>query len=333
MKLPYFVRVLLWPLSAVYGFCARVRAWLYAKGWLESRRLRAKVISVGNLTVGGTGKTPMVIWLAEKLVAEGKRVGILSRGYRGFNGTSDEVELMKSRLGPLVKFGVGKDRYSQGSRIENEERLDVILLDDGFQHLRLARDMNILLLDGSRSLTDEWILPAGTLREPVSACSRADCLIVTRKHAKPDLGAAGNFEATIYYAETQLLGFRINGETGQLRNLSHIGAGPFFAFCGIGNAQAFFDDLEHWHVPVAGKRAFRDHHRYSANDLDSLSMLAQASGAIALVTTEKDAYNFPERKTIALPVVIAVISFAISPEREFDAELERKLGARNGMTA
>ncbi|HKV23823.1 MAG TPA: tetraacyldisaccharide 4'-kinase [Candidatus Acidoferrum sp.] len=333
MNLPLGLRLLLWPFSVLYELYARVRAWLYAKGWLASKRLHARVISVGNLSVGGTGKTPMVIWLAEKFLSEGKRVGILSRGYRGSNGTSDEVELMKSRLGPLVKFGIGKDRYSQGARIESQEKIDIILLDDGFQHLRLCRDMNILMLDGSQDLTEQWILPAGTLREPISACRRADCLIVTRKHEKPELELADGCENSVFYAQTRLLGFRNYGEAGALRSASEIGVGPFFAFCGIGNAPAFFDDLEQWHLPVAGKKAFRDHHRYSASDLESLAQLARAAGAIALVTTEKDTYNFPERRLNSLPIVVVVISFAISPECEFTAALERKLGAMNGTTA
>ena len=98
MTLPPPVRLLLWPLSVLFGQMARLRAWLYAKGILKQRRLNRPVISIGNLTVGGTGKTPMVIWLAERFLAEGKRVGILSRGYKGCAGTSDEIELMKFRL-------------------------------------------------------------------------------------------------------------------------------------------------------------------------------------------------------------------------------------------
>src|SRR5271165_4667045 len=103
MKLPLLARILLWPLSVLYGGYVRTRARLYANGWLKQKHLRAKVISVGNLTVGGTGKTPMVLWLAEKFLAEGKRVAILSRGYRGAGGTSDEIELMKHRLQKTVK--------------------------------------------------------------------------------------------------------------------------------------------------------------------------------------------------------------------------------------
>src|SRR6266403_3077622 len=117
MNLPRALRILLWPLSKLYGLYVRLRRAFYARGWIKAKRLRAKVISVGNLTVGGTGKTPMVLWLAEKFLAEGKSVAILSRGYRGTGGTSDEVEMMKERLGDRVVFGVGPDRYKEGKRI------------------------------------------------------------------------------------------------------------------------------------------------------------------------------------------------------------------------
>src|SRR5580692_652934 len=140
MNLPPWLRLLLWPASVIYGDLARLRARLYAQGTLKTKRLNTPVISVGNLTVGGTGKTPMVIWLAERFLAEGKRVGILSRGYKGNGGTSDEIELMRSRLQSRARFGVGADRYSEGRRLEENDEVDVFLLDDGFQHLQLHRD-------------------------------------------------------------------------------------------------------------------------------------------------------------------------------------------------
>ena len=131
MNVPPLLRLILRPLSVVYGVIVRLRVWLYAQGWMKQKRLKGTVISVGNLTVGGTGKTPMVIWLAEKFLAEGKRVAILSRGYRGTNGTSDEIELMKFRLQGRVSFGVGKNRFAEGLRIESRQSVDVFLLDDG----------------------------------------------------------------------------------------------------------------------------------------------------------------------------------------------------------
>src|SRR5438874_9934803 len=187
MTFPRPVRILLYPLSILDGGIVRLRMRLYEQGWLKRKRLKGTVISVGNLTVGGTGKTPMVIWLAEKFLAEGKRVAILSRGYRGSNGTSDEVELMKFRLQGRVTFGVGKNRFAEGRRLESQQSIDVFLLDDGFQHLQLARNLNILLMDASRPLAGESLLPAGRLREPLVAMSRANLIVFTS--AEPAWGA------------------------------------------------------------------------------------------------------------------------------------------------
>src|ERR1700747_3442606 len=120
MNVHPLLRMLLWPVSLLYGAVVRVRVWMYQKGWLKQKRLKGTVISVGNLTLGGTGKTPMVIWLAEKFLGEGKRVAILSRGYRGSNGTSDEVELMKHRLRGRALFGVGQDRFVKGRSLESQ---------------------------------------------------------------------------------------------------------------------------------------------------------------------------------------------------------------------
>jgi tetraacyldisaccharide 4'-kinase len=333
MNLPLPVRLLLWPFSVVYGGYVRMRADLYRHGWLKQKHLRAKVISVGNLTVGGTGKTPMVLWLAEKFLAEGKRVAILSRGYRGSRGTSDEVELMKHRLQDRVTFGVGKDRFAEGQRIEQQVPVDIFLLDDGFQHLPLARDLDIVMLDGSYRLEDQELLPAGILREPRSALRRADLLVVTRKMEQPQIDAACAQRFSVAYAQTRLLGFRRCGSDADIHDLGEIGPGPFFAFCGVGNPQAFFDDLSRWEVPVAGQSIFRDHHQYSAPDVRQLEKAAQGAGAIAFVTTEKDAENLGEATRTTVPVFVAVIDFVLPAEAEFMATMERKLQARRGVPA
>src|SRR5882757_9513903 len=225
------LRTLLWPLSVLYGAIVRLRVSLYAHGLVKPKRLKGTVISVGNLTVGGTGKTPMVIWLAEKFLGDGKQVAILSRGYRGANGTSDEIELMKFRLQNRVSFGVGKNRFAEGRRLASQQPIDVFLLDDGFQHLQLARDLDILLMDASRPLAGEALLPAGRLREPLTAMSRANLIVFTRAEA-----ASGTLEAIaklkqfpVFAASTRLLGFRRAGNAGALLSADEIEAGPFFA--------------------------------------------------------------------------------------------------------
>jgi tetraacyldisaccharide 4'-kinase len=332
MKIPRPLAIVLWPLSQVYGWCVSVRKWLYAKRWLKTKRLKAAVISVGNLTTGGTGKTPMVLWLAEKFLAEGKKVAILSRGYRGSAGTSDEIEVLKRRLGGRVTFGVGADRYASGRAIESQQAVDVFVLDDGFQHLQLARDLDIVMLDGSRKLKNEWLLPAGSLREPLTACRRADILIVSRKFERPPIEARDADKSCIFYAQTRLLGFRRLGAAGEPVYLSEIGPGPFVGFCGIGNPEAFFADLQRWHVPVVQTEAFADHHKYSQRDVADLQSEAERSGATGLVTTEKDAANLPA-SGFRMPVWVAVIDFVFSAESELLAAIDRLLQARRGVAA
>jgi len=333
MIFPLTLRLLLYPFSVLYKKIVILRAELYEKGRLKPKRLNGTVISVGNLTVGGTGKTPMVLWLAEKFLAEGKRVAILSRGYRGAQGTSDEIELLKHRLGSRVAFGIGKNRFVAGRQLELQKLIDVFILDDGYQHLQLARDLDILMLDGSARLRGEWLLPAGDLREPISACRRANILIVTRKTERPDIETHDSQKFSIFYAQTRLQGFRSVGEQNIPNYLSEIGPGPFFAFCGIGNPEAFWSDLVRWHVPLAGKKKFRDHRRYSNADIQRLEKAAEHAGATAFVTTEKDEQNLRQARPIKLPVYVAVIDFVLSSEGELLAAIDRVLSRRQGAAA
>ena len=332
MRLPLVFRVTLYPFSRIYGRCVAWRKSLYAKGWLKQKRLKATVISVGNLTAGGTGKTPMVLWLAEKLLSEGKRVAILSRGYRGSGGTSDEVELLRHRLGERVIFGVGPDRFGSGRRLEAQQPIDVFLLDDGFQHIQLARDLDILMLDGSRKLRDEWLLPAGLLREPIAACRRADILVVSRKFERASIEARDAHRFSIFYAQTRLLGFRRFGSGAAPLYLSEIGSGPFFAFCGIGNPDAFFADLDRWHAPVIQRKPFPDHHKYSRREAERLQREAEQCGAKGLITTEKDAENL-RGLAFQMPVWIVVVDLVFTAESELIAAIDRILRARRGVAA
>jgi len=329
MILPPILRWLMWPLSLVYGIAVRLRLWLYARGTFETKRLRTPVISVGNLTVGGTGKTPMVIWLAERFLAAGKRVAILSRGYKGSGETSDEIEMIRYRLHDRVLFGVGVNRYEQGSRLE-QQGVDVFLLDDGYQHLPLARDVNLLLLDAAQPLGREMLLPAGRLREPVSAMSRASLLVFTRSETSAGASAAiGKMQGyPVFAAATRLLGFRRLGGGVPVLTRAEIGAGPFMVFCGIGNPRAFFLDLQNWQIPVAGTKAFPDHHRYTAGEVEALAQAAGAAGARSFVTTEKDAQNLGEARFGEMPVFVAVIDLEISPEAVFWEAIQAQIVAQ-----
>lgn len=328
MTLPLLLRFLLWPVSLLYGQLGRLRAWLYAKGFFKQRRLKKPVISIGNLTVGGTGKTPMVIWLAQRLIAEGKRVGILSRGYKGSHGTSDEIEVMKSRLGDRVVFGVGANRFARGRRLEAS--VDVFVLDDGFQHLALARDVDILLVDASQPLARQTLLPTGRLREPVSAMARADILIFTRTETVGGTAAAiEKFQDfPVFSAATRLVGFRRFGDSVQTAPVEHVGPGPFYAFCGIGNPHAFFQDLQNWNLPLADRCEFADHHCYDARDARELEEAALQAGAKALLTTEKDAQNLGNVKFAQIPAYIVLIEFEIAKADALLSLVHAKLEAK-----
>ncbi len=332
MNVQLLVRRVLWPLSLLYGVGVRARVMLYARGWRKQRRLKGTVISVGNLTVGGTGKTPMVIWLAEKFLAEGKRVAILSRGYRGANGTSDEIELMKFRLQGRVSFGVGKNRFAEGQRLEAQRPFDVFLLDDGFQHLQLHRDLDILLMDVSRPLTGEYLLPAGRLREPLAAMSRANLIVFTRAEtASGTLEAIGKLDQyPVFAASTRLLGFRRFGCESTLFSANEIGVGPFYAFCGLGNPDAFFRDLGNWGLAVCGHANLPDHHRYARRDISAIKQAGKRLGANAFVTTEKDVQNMGGLRLEEAPLYVAVIDLVVTPETDFQNVLDQTLAAGEG---
>jgi tetraacyldisaccharide 4'-kinase len=303
----------LWPLTVPYGAASRLRARAYRSGALSQRRLDGTVISVGNLTTGGTGKTPMAMWIAERLVAEGKHVGILTRGYRGemaapdsakhrekqgrddrrMESTSDEVQLMRARLGERVAFGAGADRFARGQDLERHG-VNWFVLDDGFQHLRLARDVDIVLIDATNPFGGGHLLPAGRLREPKSALARADMVVITRSTHSPAVEAVLRREtnAPIFYARTAL-----DSVVAQCR--PHLSAEDarqqkLFAFCGIGNPAAFIADLRDWGFHIAGHKFYPDHHRYSKGDLRAIEEEARAHGAESLICTEKDRFNWAD---------------------------------------
>jgi tetraacyldisaccharide 4'-kinase len=323
---------LLWPLSVPYGAIAHLRARLYHRGLIKQRRLKGKVISVGNLTVGGTGKTPMVIWIADRLLNEGKSVGILTRGYggervatvsnvTGDDGgqteiTSDEVRMLKDRLGDFVTLGVGADRYHQGQRLAN---LGVkwFVLDDGFQHLRLARDVDIVLIDATDPFGGGHPLPAGRLREPRTALRRADIIVITRSNHSPAVEAAirRDTDTPIFYARTEFDSIR--GVWSERLNEDSARQRKVFAFCGIGNPSQFIADLRDWGFQVAGHRFFPDHHRYIQRDADEVEQSARDAGASSVICTEKDLSKLSKIHWRTCDLFVCRISMHVEREDDF----------------
>jgi tetraacyldisaccharide 4'-kinase len=324
-----------WPLSLLYGAATHLRVRAYSTGILKPRCLPGTIISVGNLTVGGTGKTPMVLWIVEKLLAEGKRVGILTRGYRGDpnstsdSNASDEVRLMQNRLGDKVELGVGPNRFEKGGELA-ARGVNCFVLDDGFQHLQLARDVNIVLIDALNPFGGGRLLPAGRLREPLSALRRANIVVITRTAHAPAIEAAvkRQTDAPIFYAQPSLDAIRAvtNGRLGA-STVPPPGQ-KLFAFCGIGNPHGFLITLRDAGFAVAGQKSFPDHHRYTARDAEAVVREAHTAGATALICTEKDLYNLNGVFDGKENLLCATISMQIDREGDFWATIKSLAGTK-----
>ncbi|MGH9471006.1 MAG: tetraacyldisaccharide 4'-kinase [Terriglobia bacterium] len=331
--------------AACYRFAATARSAAYRHGWLRSRQLSRPVISIGNLTIGGTGKTPLVALVARLLADRGWRPVILTRGYGRRRGLSltvapaggsraareragDEPCLLAARL-PGVPVVVCADRYRAGRFAEERFNPGVHLLDDGFQHLQLRRQMDIVALDATCELSDRALLPAGRMREPLAALKRAHLIVITRAElagaaALEKLARQVNPEARIFHARTRLSGLR-ELRRGSIVPPEALRGKRIFTFCGIGNPKAFFLDLGRWGMTVAGRQAFRDHHVYRPRELAALARRAAAAGASALVVTEKDAMNLPESWTPPLDAFACIVDAEVGEGAAFEAELLRLL--------
>lgn len=312
---------LLWPLSIIYSIIVRAKTWCYARGIFRKRTLPGTVIGVGNLTVGGTGKTPMVLAVAERLAEKGKHVGILTRGYRGAadpgaSGTpqSDEVALLRERLGGKVQLGVGANRYRNGM-VLSRHGIEWFILDDGFQHLKLARDVDIVLLDATDPFGGGKVLPTGRLREPLSALRRADVVVITRsvQSSSPAIEAVlrRHTNCPVFYASTRLESILRVPRLEVALPRQDWQRAHFLAFCGIGNPEAFFEDLRTWGFQMSGQRSFPDHHVYTTREAAELEEAAAQCGADALLCTEKDVWNLRNVQFTALPTYCCRISFAL----------------------
>jgi tetraacyldisaccharide 4'-kinase len=271
--------------------------------------------------VGGTGKTPMVLAIAEHFAEEGKHGAILTRGYRGTKeaGTSgiaqsDEVALLRERLAGKVQLGVGADRYKNGV-VMARHGIDWFVLDDGFQHLKLSRDADIVLVDATDPFGGGMVLPAGRLREPLSALRRADIVVITRSVQAPSPALEAiirrHSDSAIFYASTSLESVLKVPRLDVALPKQDWQSARFLAFCGIGNPLAFFEDLRNWGFQAIQQRSFADHHVYTAREAAELERAAASSGADALLCTEKDVWNLRNVQFTTLPTYCCRISFEL----------------------
>jgi tetraacyldisaccharide 4'-kinase len=333
---------LLKPFSAVFGAGVSLRHAAYRRGWFQTGRLNRPVVSVGNLSVGGTGKTPLVILIARTLLAAGHRPCILTRGYgrRGGKGpivlepgphrvadpreVGDEPAALAKDL-PDVLIVVSPDRLRAGALAEQRYQATVHVVDDGFQHLALARDLDIVLLDTTRPSSDLALLPAGRCREPFSALRRADWVVLTRTELGDGSLLQGkiqevNPQARIFRCSTKLGGL-VDARTGLSKTPEELPGKKLAAFCGIGNPAAFFADLRCWGFGVVGESIFPDHHVYRRHELDALFARRRSEGVEAMLTTQKDVMNLPPDWNFPLPLFACCIHPEIEPKVEFERAL------------
>jgi len=309
-------------LGSPYGFFMRLRRWLYKKGFLKSRSVDVPVICVGNLTVGGTGKTPMVAWLVKRLVDSGYTPAVLTRGYKAVCGKSDEAELLK-RLSD-ANVVVNPDRYS-GAQTAIKNGANVLIMDDGFQHLKLKRDLNIVLIDATNPFSRGVYLPIGKLREPISALQDAHIVIITRSNeisleklqSLRDTISSRFAHLPIYTSAHKPL--RIIDETGQQLPVQAINGKRVCAFCGIGNTDSFFRLLDRLGAKVSTKLRFRDHVHYTPAVLERISNASRSADAELLITTSKDRVKIEGILSLPLPL------WTLEVEIEFDQNDEKRL--------
>ena len=334
------------PLSLVYGAGVRLRLSMYRTGLFRTHTLACPVISIGNITAGGSGKTPMTIHIAELLRKKGLGVAILSRGYKrsskgvavvsdgtevllGPSEAGDEPYLMARRL-KGVPVIVGEDRVKAGEFAIGKFAPQCILLDDGFQHIRLFRDLNILLIDSKAAFATDRLLPAGLLREPLGAVGRADLVMVKgSKLAPKDSKLLKGFKLDtlgFHYKATGASGLKSGLKKKKRLATDKLKGLKAFAVAGVANPSSFLETLDALGVSLTGKRIYRDHHSYSKADFESL--MKEAAGSELILTTEKDAIKlerFAEGKIPVYAVEIDVAMDSVGAD-SLDKHLSRILG-------
>lgn len=334
------------PLAVIYGGITRTRLAMYRRGFLKTSKLNAPVISIGNLTAGGTGKTPLVEYVARSVAATGRKVCILTRGYgrknsnhrvvvskgnqilAGEQEAGDEPFLLAEKLIGIAAVISDVDRLAAGQWAIANLNSNVFILDDGFQHLQLARDLNILVVDGSNPWGNRQLLPRGLLREPLREIARADSVVITRSDQTEDLKAIDrevtsfNRNSPLFISRMHTVGFTPLG----ISNSAGEPPVPVAAFCGIGNGESFILQLRKaGHEPLSVSQ-FPDHHRYDQADIDRVVNKARSAGARSLITTAKDAVKL-KTLSIALPCWILEIEIEVENSSQFEEMIRAAVNA------
>lgn len=280
--------------SLGYAAAMRVRNYRYDAGRAQTFAVGAPVVCVGNLTLGGTGKTPMVEWIARWFRERGVRVSIVSRGYGAEDGSRNDEALELEQKLPDVPHLQNVDRVVGASTAIEEFESQVVLLDDGFQHRRLQRDLDIVLLDALEPLGFGHVVPRGTLREPLSGLSRASAVVLSRADLVDESerlrvrGIVTQHAPQAAWCEVRHAPRMLLNSFGTEAELSSLAGKRVVGFCGLGNPAGFRRTLQGLGCTLVEFREFPDHHNYTRADIDALAQLAASSGAEALVCTHKD---------------------------------------------
>lgn len=307
------------PLGAIYSALTRARVAAYQRGLLAVSKLPVPVVSVGNITTGGTGKTPLVEWVCRTIAnlgahegaRAGKKICVLTRGYGKANPKAqvvvsdgselltnereagDEPFLLANNLIGIAAVISNPNRTAAGKWAINNLDTEVFVLDDGFQHLQLARDLDIVAIDATNPWGGGSLLPHGRLRESPRGLSRADCVVITRAEQievlTPIKEAVQQFVINAPVLSSRMLTSGIRRVDVESTHRDDLLPQPLGAFCGVGNPESFFERLRSEGNKLAFTRAFADHHHYKQSELDKLVDEASVKGARSLITTAKDA--------------------------------------------
>jgi tetraacyldisaccharide 4'-kinase len=344
--------LIMMPLGVLYDAITRARRAAYRNGLFTVYRLPAPVVSIGNITTGGTGKTPLVEWICRVLAQDGSKVCVLTRGYGRANPETqvvvsdgsrilvderqagDEPFLLAGKLFGVAAVIANADRVAAGHWAIQNLGANLFVLDDAFQHLRIARDVDIVTIDATNPWGDGALLPHGRLREDLNGLSRAHCIVITRAeqvesvdHLRASIQKHTNapvFTSRMVTAALQT----IQGEPVEQNDLT---SASLAAFCGIGNPASFFTHLERAGARVVLTQAYGDHHVYQQNDIDRLTEKAKAAGATALVTTAKDAVKL-SRLAFELPCYKLEIEILIDDSEQLIGFIRRQIAIGRGYS-
>ena len=335
--------VISFSLSFIYGILVAIRNFFYETNILSTKSLNCKVISIGNITVGGSGKTPTVEYLSNLLQSKGHKVGIISRGYKrkskstlvvtdgkkkpeSWKHVGDEPFLLAHKL-ENIPIVVGASRYKAGSMMIEKFQPDVILIDDGFQHLSLHRDLDIVLVNSKDKRSDHKLIPSGKLREPISNLTKADLIIITKSniHAPSNylINKIESFNRPTIYNELQIDSL-LQIKSNKINKLDKIANKKVYLFSALGDNESFKKIMGYTDAKIVGHSKYPDHYQYTLDDLNDIEQKATKCNAEFLITTEKDLVKInPQNRKIDIYTVRMKMIF--KPDKLFNEYIDNLL--------